>query len=66
MLNKDCNSKTKDELLKEIDELQSKLYESEDALNAIKNGEIDAVVTHRLRMDPKFIHWKVPIIFIDY
>lgn len=46
MLNKDCNSKTKDELLKEIDELQSKLYESEDALNAIKNGEVDAVVTH--------------------
>ena len=46
-------SKTKDELLKEIIELQSRLDEAEETLFAIQNGEIDAIVTPNGTDGPK-------------
>jgi PAS domain S-box-containing protein len=45
MPNKPDKSKTKEELIKENDELQSRLDEAEETLSAIQNGEIDAIVT---------------------
>jgi PAS domain S-box-containing protein len=42
---RDYIAKNKDELVKEIVELQSKLEEAEETLNAIQRGEIDAIVT---------------------
>ena len=45
MPNKPDKSKTKEELIKENFELQSRLDEAEETLNAIQNGEIDAIVT---------------------
>ena len=39
------SSKTKEDLVKEIVELQLKLEEAEETLKAIQNGEIDAIVT---------------------
>jgi len=42
----DLTSKTKDELVKENVELKLRLDEAEDTLNAIKNGEIDAIVVN--------------------
>ena len=41
----ELNNKTNAELVKEIRELQLRLQEAEDTLNAIQNGEIDAIVT---------------------
>jgi two-component system, chemotaxis family, sensor kinase Cph1 len=45
MVTEHIPSKTKDELVKEIHELQLKLQEAEDTITAIQNGEIDAIVT---------------------
>ena len=39
------NSKPKEDLLTEIEELKSRLDEAEETLNAIQNGEIDAIIT---------------------
>lgn len=36
--------KTKEQLLQDIEELESRLFESEEALNAIRNGEVDAII----------------------
>jgi PAS domain S-box-containing protein len=44
MLNEEYVLKSNEELVKEIDELQSRLEEAEDTLKAIQNGEIDAIV----------------------
>jgi PAS domain S-box-containing protein len=46
-------SKTKDELLKENFELKSRLDEAEQTLNAIQNGEIDAIITPQGSDGPK-------------
>jgi PAS domain S-box-containing protein len=46
MSNGEYESKTKEELIKEIIELQSRFDEAEENLNAIRNAEIDAIVTH--------------------
>jgi PAS domain S-box-containing protein len=39
-------TKSKAQLLKDIDALEHRLKESEDALRAIKNGEVDAICVH--------------------
>ena len=45
MLDERNTSKSNDELVEEIVELQLRLDEAEETLNAIRNGEIDAIVT---------------------
>ncbi|NYB27868.1 MAG: PAS domain S-box protein [Methanobacteriaceae archaeon] len=47
MVLEDHRPKTRDELVKENKELLLRLEEAEDTLNAIQNGEIDAIVTQR-------------------
>ncbi len=45
--------KSIDELIKENAELQAKLYEAEETLNAIRDGEVDAIVTPHGSDGPK-------------
>jgi PAS domain S-box-containing protein len=45
MVNEQNESKTKEELLEENIELKARLDEAEETLNAIQNGEVDAIVT---------------------
>ncbi|MFY9637602.1 MAG: PAS domain S-box protein, partial [Methanobacterium sp.] len=53
MFDEQYSSKTKDELIKEILELQLKLNEAEETLYAIQNGEVDAIVTPHGSDGPK-------------
>jgi hypothetical protein len=55
MINID-DSKTIEKLLNENLQLKSKLDEVEETLNAIINGEIDAIVTPQDLMCPKSTH----------
>ena len=43
-MEKKSMTKTKNQLLLENEELRSRLTEAEEALNAIRNGEVDAIV----------------------
>ena len=53
MLEEHYKSKTNDELLKDISELQIRLNEAEETLDAIQNGEVDAIVTPQGSNGPK-------------
>ena len=53
MLEEHYKSKTNDELLKDISELQIRLNEAEETLDAIQNGEVDAIVTPQGYNRPK-------------
>jgi PAS domain S-box-containing protein len=53
MLNDKDNSKTYDELVKENVEIQSRLDEAEETLNAIQNAEIDAIINTNGSGEPR-------------
>ncbi len=53
MVNGIYESKTKDELIDEINYIQSRLDEAEETLTAIQNGEIDAIITPNGSEKPK-------------
>ncbi|HEX7467132.1 MAG TPA: histidine kinase dimerization/phospho-acceptor domain-containing protein, partial [Methanobacterium sp.] len=53
MVTEHIPSKTKDELVNENFELKSRLDEAEQTLNAIQNGEIDAIITPQGSDGPK-------------
>ena len=53
MVTEDIPSKTNNELIKENLDLQSRLDEAEQTLNAIQNGEIDAIITPEGSDGPK-------------
>ncbi len=53
MVHENIKSKTNNELVNEILELQSRLDEAEETLYAIQNGEIDAIITPQGSDGPK-------------
>ena len=53
MLEEHYKSKTNDELIKVISELQLRLDEAEETLDAIQNGDVDAIVTPHGSDGPK-------------
>ena len=53
MVTEQIPSKTNDELVNENIELKSRLDEAEQTLNAIQNGEIDAIITPQGSDGPK-------------
>ncbi|MCF6157523.1 MAG: PAS domain-containing sensor histidine kinase [wastewater metagenome] len=44
-----ANNKTEHELIKEIEELQTRLTDAEETLHAIRNGEVDAIVVDNIK-----------------